>query len=148
MVNICDGRLSQASGFFRIRPSSCVVPLAVYNLIVHRVEIVLISPDISSVCFPMSSAYTRNMRDIILSLGFLDTVVPSDLLHVSGVLDHFSSVHHESRSFRFFLSRRLRKSGFRKRLFPFGQLRKTVLHGSCIKDSIPQLPDSSSRRDP
>ena len=93
MVNICDGRLSQASGFFRIRPSSCVVPLAVYNLIVHRVEIVLISPDISSVCFPMSSAYTRNMRDIILSLGFLDTVV--SLRSDRTVFAHSTSFVHE-----------------------------------------------------
>ena len=148
MVNICAHRLSQAMNFFGIRFPSRVVPLGINNFIIHRIEIVLIPPDKSSVCLPVPSAHTRNMRDIILSLGFLDTVVPSDLLHVSGVLDHFSSVHHESRSFRFFLSRRLRKSGFHKRLFPFGQLRKTVLHGSCIKDSIPQLPDSSSRRDP
>ena len=100
MVNICAHRLSQAMNFFGIRFPSRVIALGINNFIIHRIEIVLIPPDKSSVCLPVPSAHTRNMRDIILSLRFLDTVVRSDLLHVPGVLNNFSFMHHKSRSFR------------------------------------------------
>ena len=102
MVNMCAVHLSKAACFFRIRTSPRVIPLAVYDLIVHGIEVVRISPDISSVSLAMSSAHAGNMRDIILSLSLLDTVVRFELLHVPGVLNYLSFVHHESRSFRIF----------------------------------------------